>query len=108
MADFSALNATVLGVSPDSAASHKKFIQKHNLSIRLLSDPSHEVLEAFGAWGIKKLYGKESAGVIRSSVLIDPGSIIRKVWPKAKSSGHAQQVLEALATLAGQANERLS
>ena len=83
-------------------ASHKKFKQKHNLSIRLLSDPSHEVLEAFGAWGIKKMYGKESAGVIRGSVLIDPGGIVRKVWPKAKAAGHAQEVLDALSDLSSE------
>ncbi len=64
--------------------------------MKLLSDPEHKVLEAYGAWGIKKMYGKESAGVIRSSVLIDPAGSIRKVWPKAKSSGHAQEVLEFL------------
>ena len=95
-ADFSAMKAIVLGVSPDSVASHKKFKEKNNLSVKLLSDPAHKVLEAYGAWGIKKMYGKESAGVIRSSVLIDPGGIVRMVWPKAKSSGHAQEVFEAI------------
>jgi peroxiredoxin Q/BCP len=95
MGDFAAMKVTVLGISPDSVASHKKFKQKHNLLIKLLSDPEHKVLEAYGAWGIKKMYGKESAGVIRSSVLIDPKGLIRRVWPKAKSSGHAQEVLEA-------------
>jgi thioredoxin-dependent peroxiredoxin len=83
----------VLGVSRDSVASHKKFKEKHTLLVKLLSDTDHQVLEAYGAWGIKKMYGKESAGVIRSSVLIDPEGIVRKVWPKAKSSGHAQEVL---------------
>ena len=90
------MKATVLGVSPDSVASHKKFKEKNNLSVKLLSDPAHEVLEAYGSWGIKKMYGRESEGVIRSSVLIDPGGIVRMVWPKAKSSGHAQEVLEAV------------
>ncbi len=102
MADFSAMKAAVLGVSPDSVASHKKFKQKHNLSLKLLSDPSHNMLEAYGAWGIKKMYGKESTGVIRGSVLIDPHGIVRRVWPRAKSSGHAQEVLEALSDLAKQ------
>ena len=100
MADFSAMKAIVFGVSPDSVASHKKFKQKHNLSVKLLSDPSHIVLESYGAWGIKKMYGKESSGVIRSSVLIDPEGIVRMMWPKAKSSGHAKEVLDALAGLA--------
>lgn len=99
MADFSAMKAIVLGVSPDPVASHKKFKGKHNLSVKLLSDPSHKVLEAYGAWGIKKMYGKESAGVIRSSVLIDPEGIVRMAWPKAKSSGHALEVLESIKEL---------
>ncbi len=96
MDEFEAMKVMVLGVSPDSVASHKKFRQKHQLSVTLLSDPDHKVLEAYGAWGIKKMYGKESAGVIRSSVLIDPEGVVRRVWPKAKSSGHAQQVLDAV------------
>ena len=90
----------MLGVSPDSAASHDNFKAKHNLSVRLLSDPDHKVLEIYGAWGIKTSYGKESAGVIRSSVLIDPDGIVRKAWPKVQSSGHAQEVLDALRGLA--------
>ena len=90
------MKVMVLGVSPDSVASHKKFKDKHNLSVKLLSDPSHKVLEAYGAWGIKKMYGKESAGVIRSSVLIDPEGIVRMAWHRAKSSGHAQEVLESI------------
>jgi thioredoxin-dependent peroxiredoxin len=83
-------------VSRDSVESHKKFKQKHNLTVKLLSDPEHRVLEAYGAWGTKKMYGKESAGIIRSSVLIDPAGIVQRVWPNAKSSGHAQEVLELI------------
>jgi peroxiredoxin Q/BCP len=90
------MKVMVLGVSPDSVATHKKFKEKHKLSVKLLSDPEHKVLEAYGAWGIKKMYGKESTGVIRSTVLIDPKGIVRREWPKAKSSGHAQEVLEAI------------
>jgi len=86
----------VFGVSPDSVTSHKKFQDKHQLTVRLLSDPEHQVLEAYGAWGTKKMYGKEYAGVIRSSVLIDPGGIVRLSWPNAKSKGHAEEVLDAL------------
>ena len=99
-ADFAAMKAVVLGVSRDSAASHDNFKAKHNLSVRLLSDPDHKVLEIYGAWGIKTSYGKESAGVIRSSVLIAPDGIVRKAWPKVQSSGHAQEVLDALRGLA--------
>lgn len=86
----------VLGVSPDSAASHQKFIQKHNLTVELLSDSQHQVLKAYKAWGMKKMYGKEYEGVIRSTVAIDPKGIVRLVWPKAKSKGHAAEVLDAL------------
>lgn len=86
----------MLGVSPDSVASHEKFKGKHNLAVKLLSDPQHQVLGSYGAWGVKRMYGKESMGVIRSTVLIDPAGIVRLAWPKAKSAGHAQQVLEAL------------
>jgi thioredoxin-dependent peroxiredoxin len=85
-----------LGVSRDSVESHKKFILKHNLQIVLLSDPDHSVLEAFGAWGKKMMYGKEHEGVIRCTTLIDPRGVVRLTWPKAKSKGHANQVLDAL------------
>lgn len=77
-------------------ASHKKFQDKHNLAVKLLSDPEHNVLDAYGAWGTKKMYGKEYAGVVRSTVVIDPKGIVRLTWPSAKSKGHAQDVLDAL------------
>lgn len=83
-------------MSPDSVASHGKFRDKHRLAVTLLSDPEHKILEAYGAWGAKKMYGKEYAGVVRSSVLIDPGGMVRLTWPNAKSKGHAQEVLNAL------------
>ncbi len=86
----------VFGVSPDSVASHKKFREKHSLTVELLSDPDHSMIEAYGAWGVKKMYGKESAGVVRSSVLVDARGIVRRVWPKAKSKGHAREVLDEL------------
>jgi len=88
-----------LGVSPDSVASHQKFMAKHGIKVELLSDPEHTVLEAYNAWGLKKLYGKEYHGVVRSSVLIDPEGVIKYLWPKAKSSGHAAEVLEKLKQL---------
>jgi peroxiredoxin Q/BCP len=86
----------VFGVSPDSVASHKKFRDKHRLAVKLLSDPEHKVLEAYGAWGNKKMYGKEYVGVTRSSILIDPKGIVRHTWPNAKSKGHAQEALNGL------------
>jgi peroxiredoxin Q/BCP len=67
--------------------------------MKLLSDTDHKVLESYGAWGIKKLYGKEYAGVIRSSVIIGPDGKIRQTWPKAKAKGHAAEVLESLRLL---------
>lgn len=71
------------------------------MKVVLLSDPEHRVLEAYGAWGAKKMYGKEHFGVIRSSVLIDPDGVVRFVWPAAKSKGHAQEVLNKLRELSG-------
>lgn len=65
----------------------------------LLSDTGHEVVQAYSAWGTKKLYGKEYEGVIRSTVLIDPEGVVQHHWPKAKSKGHAQEVLAALTGL---------
>lgn len=74
----------VFGVSPDSVASHKNFKEKHNLSVMLLSDPEHRVLEAYGARGTRKMCGKESAGVIRSSVLTDPEGTVRRVMAQGR------------------------
>jgi len=88
-------------VSPDSVASHQKFIQKHKLAIDLLSDPDHKVLKAYQAWGKKKMYGKEYEGVIRSTVVIDPDGVVRLAWPKAKAKGHALEVLTEMRKLTG-------
>ena len=88
-------------MSPDSVASHQKFIQKHKLAIDLLSDPDHKVLKAYQAWGKKKMYGKEYEGVIRSTVVIDPDGVVRLAWPKAKAKGHALEVLTEMRKLTG-------
>lgn len=98
---FSGLDAVVLGVSPDSPASHRKFIAKYDLKVTLLSDPEHEVLKAYGAWGEKKMYGKTVQGVTRSTVLIDPEGRIAHHWPNVKADGHAAAVRERLAQLRG-------
>ncbi|WP_341526095.1 thioredoxin-dependent thiol peroxidase [Nostoc sp. UHCC 0302] len=98
--DFSALGAKILGVSPDSGKSHCKFISKHNLSITLLSDPEHELIESYGAWRLKKFMGKEYMGVVRSTFLISPDRIIAYAWPNVKTKGHAQSVLAKLQELA--------
>ena len=88
-------------MSPDSVASHQKFIQKHTLSMDLLSDPDHKVLKSYQAWGKKKMYGKEYEGVIRSTVVIDPDGLVRLTWPKAKAKGHALEVLTEMKNLTG-------
>lgn len=87
----------IVGVSPDSQASHQKFIDKNSLPFLLLSDPDKKVMTAYGAFGEKKMYGKVVKGVIRSTVWIGPDGKIKKHWPKvAKAADHPQKVLEAL------------
>ncbi len=97
--EFAAASAAVVGVSPDSVASHQRFQAKHGLRLTLLSDPQHATCARYGAWGIKKHYGKEAAGVIRSTVLVDPHGSIRRTWTKVKADGHAAAVLAALREL---------
>ncbi|MBE9004230.1 thioredoxin-dependent thiol peroxidase [Fortiea sp. LEGE XX443] len=98
--EFSQLGAKVLGVSPDSGKSHCKFIDKHNLSITLLSDSEHELAETYGAWRLKKFMGKEYMGIARSTFLISTDKIIAYTWPNVKTKGHAQAVLKKLSELA--------
>jgi peroxiredoxin Q/BCP len=86
----------VLGVSPDSEASHRKFADKHQLPFTLLADPDHAVAEAFGAWGEKTLYGRKFMGILRSTFLIDEAGVIRHVWKKPKTDVHAEEVLAKL------------
>jgi peroxiredoxin Q/BCP len=95
------MNAVILGVSPDSAKSHRNFIGKKKLGITLLSDPDHQVIEAYGAWQLKKNYGREYYGVVRSTVLIDPEGKIAYVWPKVKAKGHADMVKAKLEEIIG-------
>ncbi len=97
---FEKLDAVVLGCSRDTPESHRKFIAKYKLKIRLLSDPEHEVMEKYGAWGEKNNYGKKTMGVIRSTVLIDPSGHVAYQWPSVKAAGHAEQVRAKLAELA--------
>ena len=92
--------AVVLGVSPDSADSHQKFIAKYGLPFTLLSDPDKKVMTKYGAFGEKMMYGKKTTGVIRSTVLIAPGGKVLKHWPRvAKAEDHPAKVLEALEEL---------
>ncbi len=97
--EFEKLDATVIGVSPDSTESHAKFIEKKNLKVILLSDSNKEVLKSYGAWGMKKLRGKQYRGVIRSTYLIDPKGKIAHVWPKVSVRVHPKEVKNVLEEL---------
>ncbi len=96
---FEKLDAVVLGCSADSTEKHRKFIAKHNLKVSLLSDPESSMMEAYGAWGQKKLYGRAFIGVIRSTVIINPEGKIAHHWPRVKSAGHADDVRQTLVAL---------
>ncbi len=89
----------VLGVSGDSIASHEKFRAKYKLNFPLLSDPDKAVAKKYGAWGEKVLYGKKTVGMIRSTFVIDGEGVVRKVFPRVKVDGHAEQVTEAVRAL---------
>ncbi len=97
--EFEKEGAIVIGISPDSAKKHCNFIEKHGLKITLLSDENKEVLKAYGAWGPKKMYGKEYEGVIRSTFIIDPDGNIAKEYKKVRVKEHAKKVLEDLKEL---------
>ena len=86
----------VVGVSPDSVSSHKKFKDKYNLNFPLLSDPDKKVAEAYGAYGEKKMYGKVTKGIIRSTFLIDEEGRIAKAWYNVKAKGHVEKLLREL------------
>ncbi|MFO1078607.1 MAG: peroxiredoxin [Planctomycetota bacterium] len=99
--DFRGLGAVVLGCSSDSAAAHTKFIAKYKLGITLLTDADRTVMQDYGAYGEKKLYGKPVVGVIRSTVLIGPDGNVAHHWATVKAAGHAEQVRARLAALQG-------
>ena len=88
--------AVVIGFSADSIESHKKFQAKHGLNFILLSDPEHKLLEAYGAWGEKKMYGKSFMGIIRSTFLIDKKGTLKKIWKNVKVKGHVDEIIQAL------------
>lgn len=96
LAKFKKKNAVVLGVSKDSVESHCKFRDKYKLTFPLLSDKEGKVIDAYGAWGEKVLYGKKSMGIIRTTVVIGPDGKVKKIFPKVKVDGHADAVLAAL------------
>ena len=93
---FSAQDVVVIGISKDSVSSHQKFAQKHNLPFILLSDPELLAIQAYGVWQEKKLYGKTSMGVVRTTFIIDEKGNIEKIMPKVKPDTNAQDVLSML------------
>lgn len=93
---FHKLDAVILGVSPDSVESHKKFAEKYKLPFSLLSDENKQVLENYGVWQEKNMYGKKYMGVVRTTVIIDKNGKIKKIFPKVKVEGHNKEVMEAL------------
>ena len=95
-AELEEAGAVVIGISKDSVASHQKFVQKQNLPFILLSDPELQAIEAYGVWQEKKLYGKVSMGVVRTTYLIDEQGMIEKVMPKVKPDTNAAEILEYL------------
>jgi thioredoxin-dependent peroxiredoxin len=97
--DFEKLNAVILGVSPDSEKSHCAFAEKHGLSVTLLSDVEKKVLESYGVWQMKKQYGREYMGVVRTTYLIDPAGRVAHVWNRVKVEGHADAVLGKISEL---------
>lgn len=96
---FAAAGAAILGVSPDPVKSHDKFRAKHGLEIPLASDETKEMLESYGVWAEKSMYGRKYMGVERTTFLIDKTGTIAKVWPKVKVPGHADEVLAAVKAL---------
>ncbi len=94
--DWIAKGYEVIGVSPDNENSHKKFKDKHQLPFTLISDPNHEILKAYGAWGMKKMYGKSYEGVLRTTYIINEDGIIDEVFTKVDTQNHTTQLLEAL------------
>lgn len=94
---FKTQNVIVIGISKDSVASHLKFSQKHDLPFILLSDPELQAIQAYGVWQEKKLYGKVSMGVVRTTYIINEQGIIEKVMPKVKPDTNAAEILTLLA-----------
>jgi peroxiredoxin Q/BCP len=98
-ADFAKAGAEILGVSADSVASHDKFKKKYDLGFSLASDESKAMLEAYGVWAEKSMYGKKYMGIERTTYLIDRAGKVQRVWNKVKVPGHAAEVLEAAKSL---------
>jgi thioredoxin-dependent peroxiredoxin len=96
---FAESGTAILGISADSLKAQEAFRDKHKLAVPLISDEQHELLEAYGAWGEKSMYGKKFLGIIRTTVLIDAAGRIAKVWRNVRVDGHAEEVLALALTL---------
>lgn len=94
--DILETGTVVIGISKDNASSHQKFRDKHKLPFYLLSDPENSVIESYGAWQEKKMYGKTFMGIVRSTFIIDENGTIIKIYPKVKPDSHGKEVLEIL------------
>ncbi|MDA8291515.1 MAG: thioredoxin-dependent thiol peroxidase [Actinomycetota bacterium] len=92
--EFAGAGTEVLGISPDGAQSHRRFRERYGLSVRLLSDLDRSVMERYGAWGEKTLYGRTSVGVIRSTFLVGPDGNVEQAWYNVRADGHAAKVLD--------------
>ncbi|MCP5049651.1 MAG: thioredoxin-dependent thiol peroxidase [bacterium] len=99
--DLEAKNTVVLGASPDSCKSHRGFIEKQSLNIGLLSDPDHQLMEKYAVWGLKKNYGREYYGVIRSTFIINPEGNIAGAFYNVKAKGHAEKIVQKITELQG-------
>jgi thioredoxin-dependent peroxiredoxin len=93
LAAFGAAGVPVLGISPDGSAKHQRFREKYGLRFSLLSDPDHAVMERYGAWGDKTMYGRKVTGVIRSTFLVGADGRIERAWYNVRADGHAEKVL---------------
>jgi len=93
LAAFQAADVPVIGVSPDPAESHVRFRTRYGLEFPLLSDPDHAVMEPYGAWGEKSMYGKKTVGVVRSTFVVGPEGRVERAWYGVRADGHAAKVL---------------
>lgn len=98
---FDALGVRVIGVSGDKAAAQLRFDAKYGLSLDLLADPDHALLEPWGVWAEKKMYGRTSMGVARTTFLLDAQGVVAHVWRSVKVDGHVDQVLDRARSLVG-------
>jgi peroxiredoxin Q/BCP len=97
--DFADLDAIILGVSADSTKKHRNFIEKKDLGITLLSDEDTKMMQEYGVWQLKKNYGKEYMGIVRSTYIIDPEGVVKAVFEKVRVKGHVEKVKETLTEL---------